>query len=123
MAPLHNLKDRVSEYFPPLPSDNTNTIKRSTKYMGRDKLHQTTYSILKQFYSLTERFLHDYDYEFKVPTVCTFDNLVAKASQGLSAFSVFEHQIFQLSFNFLHPTPKDAQNDSYRVRETSGYTI
>ena len=31
MAPLHNLKDRISEYFPPLPSENTNTVKRSTK--------------------------------------------------------------------------------------------
>ena len=26
MAPLHNLKDRVSEFFPPLPSENTNTV-------------------------------------------------------------------------------------------------
>ena len=34
MAPLHNLKDRVSEYFPPLPSENTNTRKRSTKNIG-----------------------------------------------------------------------------------------
>ena len=39
---LHNLKDRFSEYFPPLPSENTNTVKRSTKNMGRDKLHQST---------------------------------------------------------------------------------
>ena len=38
ITPLHNLKDRVSEYFPPLPSENTNTVKRSTKNMGRDKL-------------------------------------------------------------------------------------
>ena len=45
-TPLHNLKDRVSEYFPPLPSENTNTVKRSTKIMGRDKLHQSTYPIL-----------------------------------------------------------------------------
>ena len=35
MAPLHNLNDRVSEYFPPLPSENTNTVKRSTKNMTR----------------------------------------------------------------------------------------
>ena len=86
--------------------------------MGRDKLHQSTYPILKQFYSLTERFMYDYDYEFKVPVNCTFDYLVAKASQDLSAYSVFEHQIFQLSFNFLHPTPKDVQNNNYRVHET-----
>ena len=53
MAALHNLRDRVSELFPPLPSENTNTVKRSTKNMGRDKYHQTAYPILKQFYSLT----------------------------------------------------------------------
>ena len=100
IAPLHNLKDRVSEYFPPVPSENTTTVKRSTKNMGRDKLHQSTYPFLKQFYSLTERFMYDYDYEFKVPVNCTFDYLVAKASQDLSAYSVFEHQMFQLSFTF-----------------------
>ena len=115
---LHNLKDLISEHFPPLPSENTNTVKRSTKNMGRDKLHQSTYPILKQFYSLTERFMYDYEYEFKVPVICTFDYFVAKASQDLSAYSVFEHQIFQLSFNFLHPTPKDVRNNNYRVHET-----
>ena len=62
--------------------------------------------------------MYDYDYEFKVPTVCTFDYLVAKASQDLSAYSVFENQIFQLSLNFLHPTPKDVRNNNYRVHET-----
>ena len=31
IAPLQNLKDRISEYFPPLPSEITNTVKRSTK--------------------------------------------------------------------------------------------
>ena len=77
MAPLHNLKDRVSEHFPPLPPENTNTVKRSTKNMGRDKLHQSMYPILKQFYSLTERFLYDYDYEFKIPITCHFDQLIA----------------------------------------------
>ena len=67
---------------------------------------------------MTERFLYDYNYEFKVPVVCTFDLLMAKASQDLSAYSVFDHKIFQLSYNFLHPTPKDAQNNNYRVHET-----
>ena len=118
MSPLHNLKDRVSEYFLPLPPENTNTVKRSTKNMGRDKLHQTMYPKLKQFYSLTERFLYDYDYEFKIPITCNFDLLVAKASQDLSAYSIYDHQIFQLSFNFLHLTPKDVQNNNYRVHET-----
>ena len=119
IAPLFNLKDRISEYFPPLPSENTqSTVKRSMKNMGRDKIHQASYPILKQFYSLTERFLYDHNYEFKVPVVCTFDHLVAKASQDLSENSVFEHKIFQLSFNFLHPTPKDVQNNNFRVHET-----
>ena len=120
MAPLHTLKDRVSEFFPPLPSENINTVKRSTKNMGRDKIHQSQYPKLKQFYSLTERILYDYDYEFRLPVDCNFDLLVAKASQDLSAYSAFtqQHQIFQLSFNFLHPTPKDVQSNNYRVHET-----
>ena len=118
MAPFHNLKDRVPEHFPPLPPANTNTVKRSTKNMGRDKLHQTMYPKLKQFYSPTERFLYDYDYEFKIPITCHFDLLIATASQDLSAYSIYDHQIFQLSFNFLHPTPKDVQNNNYRVHET-----
>ena len=120
MAPLHTLKDRISEFLPPLPSENTNTVKRSTKNMGRDKIHQSQYPKLKQFYSLTERFLYDYDYEFRLPVDCNFDLLVAKASQDLSAYSVFiqQHQIFQLSFNLLHPTPKDVQSNNYRVHET-----
>ena len=86
--------------------------------MGRDKIHQASYPILKQFYSLAERFVYDYNYGFKVPVVCTFDHLVAKASQVLSAYSVFDHELFQLNFNFLHPTPKDVQNINYRVHET-----
>ena len=120
IAPLHTLKDRVSEFFPPLPSENTNTVKRSTKNMGRDKIHQSLYPKLKQFYSLTERYLYDYDYEFRLPRTCNFDFLVAKASQDLSAYSAFtqQHQIFQLSFNLLHPTPKDVQSNNYRVHET-----
>ena len=120
IAPLHTLKDRVSEFFPPLPSENTNTVKRSTKNMGKDKIHQSLYPKLKQFYSLTERFLYDYDYEFRLPRTCNFDFLVAKASQDLSAYSAFtqQHQIFQLSFNLLHPTPKDVQSNNYRVHET-----
>ena len=86
--------------------------------MGRDKYHKASYPILKQFYSLTERFLYDYDYEFTVPIVCTLGHLVAKALQDLLAYSVYEHDIFLLSINFLHPTPKDVQNNNYRVHET-----
>ena len=36
---LHNLKDRVSEYFTPLPSENTNTVKRRTK--NNCRVHET----------------------------------------------------------------------------------
>ena len=59
-------------------------------------------------------------YEFRLPRTCNFDFLVAKASQDLSAYSAFtqQHQIFQLSFNLLHPTPKDVQSNNYRVHET-----
>ena len=118
IATLHNLKDRVSEYFTPLPSENTNTVKRSSKNMGRDKIYQAAYLLLKQFYSVTERFLNDCNYEFKLPIVCTFDHLVAIASQDLSAYSVFDCEVFQFSVTFLHPTPKDVQNNNYRVHET-----
>ena len=119
ITPLHNLKGRVSEFFLPLLSEKTNTVKRIIKNIGRDKLHQASFPILKHFYSLTERFLYDYNYEIKLPTICTFDHLVAKAPQDLSAYSVLEHEIIQLSFNFLHPKPKDVQNNNYRVQETN----
>ena len=46
IALLFNLKDRISENFPPLPSENPNTVKRSTQIMGRDKFHQANYPIL-----------------------------------------------------------------------------
>ena len=65
VASLFNLKDRISEYFPLLPSENPKTVKRSTKNMGRDKFHHAKYPILKQFYSFTERFLYDYNLSLK----------------------------------------------------------
>ena len=43
---------------------------------------------------------------------------MAKASHDFSAYSVFDQELFQLSFINLHPTPKDVQNNSYRVHET-----
>ena len=42
---------------------------------------------------------------------------MAKASQDLSAYTVHNHELFQLSFNFLHPTQKDVKNNNYRVHE------
>ena len=49
MARLHILKDRISENFPHLPSENTNTVKRSTKNIGRDKIHQASYQFSNSF--------------------------------------------------------------------------
>ena len=34
ITPLHNLKDCVSEYFPPLPSENTSTVKVVLRIWG-----------------------------------------------------------------------------------------
>ena len=116
MAPLHYLKDRVSEYFPSLQSENTNPVKKAPKIW-----EETNYTRPHTQYSrnfIAERFLYDYKFDFKVPLVCTFDYLVAKASKDLSAYSVFDYELFQLSFNFLHPTTKDVQNNNYRVLET-----
>ena len=104
IAPLDNLKYRVSEHFPPLPSENKNTVKWSTNNKGRDNIHQASYPILKQFYSLTDCFLYDYNYDFRLPLLRTFDHLVAKASQDLSAYSLFEHATF-LYFNSLFYIP------------------
>ena len=106
IAPLFNLKDRISEYFPPLPSENTNTVKPSTKNIGRDKFQQANYPNLKQFISLTERFLYDYNYEFKVPVKCTIDHLVEKASKDLSAYSVFNTKFSNLVSTFSIPLQK-----------------
>ena len=123
IAPLFNLKDRISEYFPPLPSENTNTVKRSTKNMGRDKFHQANYPILKQFYSLTERCLYDYNYEFKVPVKCTFDHLVAKASQDLSAYNIFEHKFSNLVSTFSIPLQKTYRTISFVYMKPNLFTI
>ena len=44
--------------------------------------------------------------------------LIAKASQDPHAYKICHHEVFQLSFNFLHPTPKDVQNNNFKVHET-----
>ena len=43
----------------------------------------------------------------------------AKASQDVITYKAYvPHEMFQLSFNFLHPTPKDVQCNNFKVHET-----
>ena len=86
--------------------------------MDRDKSHQGDYPMLKQFYSLREQFFYDYSYRFKSPTNCTFDHAIARASQDLNAYKVFDQKSVQFAFNLLHPTPVDVEKTYFRVYET-----
>ena len=36
----------------------------------------------------------------------------------MHAFKAYSHEMFQLSFNFLHPTPKDVQCNNFKMHET-----
>ena len=83
--------------------------------MGRDVVHHQRCPQLKQFYSLTEKFLYRYAYKFTSPRNPSLNHVVAKTSQ---AFKAYTHEMFQLSFNFLHPTPKDVQCNKFKVHET-----
>ena len=85
--------------------------------MGRDAVYQQRYPQLKQFYSLSEKILCNYNYKFILPCNPFLDHVIAKASQELHAYKIYNHEIFQLSFNFLHPTPKDVQCNKYKVHE------
>ena len=86
--------------------------------MGRDIVHHQRYPQLKQFYSLTEKFLYRYNYKFTLPRNPSLDHVTAKASEDVTAFKAYTHEMFQLSFNFLHPIPKDVQCNNFKVRET-----
>ena len=86
--------------------------------MGRDVVHHQRYPQLKQFYSLTEKFLYRYNYIFTLPRNPSLDHVTAKASQVTAFKAYVPHEIFQLSFNFLHPTPKDVQCNSFKIHET-----
>ena len=86
--------------------------------MGRDVVHHQRYPQLKQFYSLTENFLYRYNYKFTLPRHPSTDHVTAKASQDVNAFKAYTHEMFHLSFNFLHPTPKDVQCNNFKVHET-----
>ena len=100
------------------PARQCKTIKTSTRNMGRDVVHHQGYPQLKQFYSLTEKFLYRYNYKFTLPRNPSLDHVTAKASQDVTAFKAYTHEMFQLSFNFLHPTPKDVQCNNFKVHET-----
>ena len=93
-------------------------MKKSTRNMGRDAQHQESNPQLKQFCSLTEKFLYNYNYRFYIPKSPILDLVIAKASQDLHEYKKYTHEVFQLSFNFLHPTPKDVQCNNFKVNET-----
>ena len=85
--------------------------------MGRDVVHHQRYPQLK-FYSVTEKFLYRYNYKFTLSRNPSLDHVTAKASQDVTAFKAYTHEMFQLSFNFLHPTPKDVQCNNVKLHET-----
>ena len=88
--------------MPPEPCENVKTIKNSTRNMGRDAIYQQIYPQLKHFYSLTEKFLYNYNYKFTPPKNQSLDHVIAKATQDVHAYKIYNHEIFQLGFNFLH---------------------
>ena len=102
----------------PEPCENVETIKNSTRNIGRDELYQQNHPQLKQFYSLTEKFLYNYNYEFTLPKNPSLDHVITKTSQDVHAYKIYNRKNFQLSFNSLHPTPKDVQCNNFKVHET-----
>ena len=115
---FYKQQHRLPEFIPPETCENVETIKNSTRNMGRDSTYQRKYPQLKQFYSLTEKFIYSYNYKFTLPQNPFLGHVIAKATQDTHAYKIFNHEIFQLSFNFLHPTPKDVQGNNYKVHET-----
>ena len=115
---FHSQQHRLPEFIPPAPCETVDTIKTSLRNMGRDVVHHQRYPQLKQFYSLTEKFLYRYNYKFTLRRKPSLDHVVARASQDTHAFKAYNHEMFQLSFNFLHPTPKDVQCNNFKVHET-----
>ena len=53
-----------------------------------------------------------------MPKNPTLVHVIARASQDVDAYKIYNHEIFQISFNFLHPTPKDVQCNNFKVHET-----
>ena len=58
---FHSQQQRLPEFLQPTPCETVETIKTSTRNMGRDVVHHQRYPQLKQFYSLTEKFLYRYN--------------------------------------------------------------
>ena len=114
---FHSQQNRVPEFTPPIPCETVETIKSSTRNMGRDVVHHQRYPQLKQFYSLTEKFLYRYNYKLYLYNPSP-DHVTAKTSQDVTAFKAYVHEMFELSFNFLHPTPKGVQCNNFKVHET-----
>ena len=115
---FHSQKHRLPEFLPPIPCETVETIKTSTRNMGRDVVHHQRYPQLKQFYSLTEKFLYRYNYKFTLPRNPSLNTVTAKASQDVNAYTAYTHEMFQLSFNFLQSTPKDVQCNNFKTHET-----
>ena len=90
---FHSQQQRLPDFLPPIPCETVETIKTSTRNMGRDVVYHQRYPQRKQFYSLTEKFLYRYNYKFTLPRN-------------------------PVSFNFLHTTPKDVQRNNFKVHET-----
>ena len=114
---IHSRQQRLPEFLPPLPCETVETIKTSTRNMRRVVVHNQRYPQLKQFYSLTEKFLYRYAYNFTLPRNPSLDHVIAKASQDVNALKAYTHEMFQLNFNFLHPIPKDVQCNNFKVHE------
>ena len=115
---FHSQQHRLPEFLPQILCETVETIKTRTPNMGRDVVHHQRYPQLKQFYSLTEKFLYRYNYNFTLPINPCLDHVTEKTSQDVTAFKAYTHEMFQLSFNFLHPTPKNLQCNNFKVHET-----
>ena len=120
--PIFKQQNRLPEFIPPEPCENLETIKNSTRNMGRAALYQQKFPQLKQFYSLTEKFLYNYNYRFFLRRNPSLDHAIAKASPDVHEYKIYIHEIFQLSFNFLHTIPKYVQCNNYNVHNLIYYT-
>ena len=62
MHTFYQQQHRIPEFMPPETRKKVETIKNSTRNMGRDTEHQKNCPQLNQIYSLTRKFLHNYNY-------------------------------------------------------------
>ena len=59
-----------------------------------------------------------YNYRFFIRKNPILDHVLAKISRDPHAYKIENHEVFQLNFNFLHPTSKDVQCNKFKVHET-----